>query len=101
MQGSDIEMDFASDMRMQRGGMKANPSDQILTSFEPGPQGFLLTSLTMGEDGNLKPGNRLIYSFTYQGVDGVELPQHAVVIRESHNEVWEYTLSGCNVRVSK
>ena len=97
VQGSDIEMDFASDMRLQRGGMKANASDQILTSFEPGPQGFLLTLLTMGEDGSLKPGNRLIYSFTYQSVDGVELPLHAVVIRESHHEVWEYTLSGCSV----
>jgi hypothetical protein len=101
VQGSDIEMDFASDMRLQRGGLKANPSDQILTSFEPGPQGFLLTLLTMGEDGSLKPGNRLIYSFTYQSVDGVELPRHAVVIRESHHEVWEYTLGGCSVKVSK
>lgn len=57
--------------------------------------------LTMGEDGSLKPGNRLIYSFTYQSVDGVELPLHAVVIRESHHEVWEYTLSGCRVKISK
>ena len=88
VQGSDIETDFTSDMRLQRGGMKANPSDQILTSFEPGPRGFLLTLLTMGEDGRLKPGNRLIYSFTYQSVDSVELPLHAVVIRESHYEVW-------------
>ncbi len=81
--------------------MKSNPSDQILTSFESGPQGFLLTSLTMGEGGSLKPGNRLIYSFTYQSVDGVELPRHAVVIRESHHEVWEYTLNGCSVKTSK
>jgi len=100
VQGSDIEMDFAPDMRLQRGGMKANPSDQILTSFDHGPQGFFLTLLTMGEDGSLKQGNRLIYSFTYQSVDGVELPLRAVVIRESHNEVWEYTLSGCSVKTS-
>jgi len=99
-QGSDIEMDFASDMRLQRGGMKANPSDQILTSFEPGPQGFHLTNLTMGEDGNLKPGNRLIYGYSYQNVSGVELPLHPVVIRESHHEVWEYKLSGCSVKTS-
>ena len=72
-----------------------------MTSFEPGPKGFLLTTLTRGEDGKLEPSNRLIYTFTYQIVDGVELPEHVAVIRESHHEVWRYTLSGCIVKTTK
>jgi hypothetical protein len=28
----------------------------------------------------------------------VELPEHVVVIRESHHEVWHYTLSDCSVK---
>jgi hypothetical protein len=94
-------MILAPDMRLQSAGMKANPSDHVETSFASGPQGFLLTSLTMGEDGNFEPGNRLIYSYTYHSVDGVELPEHVVVIRESHHEVWRYTLSECSVKVNK
>ena len=36
-----------------------------------------------------EPGNWLIYTYTYQTVDGVELPEHVAVIRESHREVWQ------------
>jgi len=55
----------------------------------------------MGEDGNWEPGNRLIFSYTYQTVDGVQLPEHVVVVRESHHEVWHYSLSGCTVKTTQ
>jgi len=57
--------------------------------------------LTLAEDGNYEPGHRLIYSYTYQIVDGVELPDHVAIIRESHHEVWRYRLSDCIVNTSK
>jgi hypothetical protein len=37
----------------------------------------------------------------YQTVDGVKLPEHVAVIRESHHEVWRYRLSDCIVKISK
>ena len=101
VQTSDVEMVLAPDMRLQRAGMKANQSDHIETSFASGHHGFLLTSLTMGEDGNFEPGNRLIYTYTYQTVDDVDLPEHVAVMRESHHEVWRYKLTGCIVKTSK
>ena len=52
----------------------------------------------MGEDGNSEPGNRLIFTYSYQTVDGVNLPEHVTVIIESHHEVWRYTLSNCIVK---
>ena len=67
----------------------------------PGQRGFLLTSWTMGEDGNSEQGLRLIFTYTYQTVDGMELPEHVAVIRESHHEVWRYMLSDCSVKTSK
>lgn len=100
-QTSDVEMILAPDMRLQRASLKANQSEHFEISFAPGPQGFLLTSWTMGEDGNFEPGNRLIYSYTYQTVDGVELPENVSVVRESHHEVWRYKLSGCIVKTSE
>jgi hypothetical protein len=101
VQTSHVEMVLAPDMRLQTATVKGPQPTGFTTSFASGPQGFLLTSLTRGEDGKLEPGNRLIYSFTYQTVDGVELPEHVAVIRESHHEVWRYRLSGCIVKTSK
>jgi hypothetical protein len=101
MQASDIEMVLAPDMRLQSAALKAPQSDHFETSFASGQQGFLLTSWTMGEDGNSEPGHRLIFTYAYQTVDGVELPEHVAVIRESHHEVWRYKLSDCIVKTSK
>ncbi len=55
----------------------------------------------MGEDGDLKPGNRLIFGYTYQTVGGFQIPAQGVVIRESHHEAWNYTLTDCVVKTSK
>ena len=101
MNTSDIEMVLGLDMRLQSATLKAPQSDHFETSFAPGKQGFLLTSLTMGEDGNSERGHRLIFNYTYQTVDGVQLPEHVAVIRESHHEVWRYRLSGCSAKSSK
>lgn len=100
-QNAEVEMVLAPDMRLQSAAAKANQSDHIETSFESGQHGFLLGSLTMGENGNFVPGNRLIYTYAYQIVSGVELPEHVAVIRESHHEVWRYTLSECSVKTNK
>lgn len=100
-QGSGVEMVLAPDMRLERAISKADPSDHFEISFAPGPQGFLLSLWTMGEDGKFEQGNRLIFSYTYQTVNSVQLPEHVAVIRESHHEVWRYTLSSCVVKTSK
>jgi hypothetical protein len=101
MRTSDVEMVFGPDMRLQSATLKAPQSGHFETSFAFGPQGFLLISWTMGEHGNSEPGHRLTFTYTYQTVDGVELPEHVAVIRESHHEVWRYRLSNCIVKTSK
>ena len=101
MESADIEMVLGLDMRLQSAAVRANPSDHFETSFESGQRGFLLTSWTMGEDGNFERGHRLIFTYDYQTVDGVQLPKHVAVIRESHHEVWRYRLSGCTVKTSE
>jgi hypothetical protein len=101
MQTSNVEMVLAPDMRLQTATLKGPQPTGFMTSFASGPQGFLLSTLTRGEDGKLEPGNRLIYTYTYQTIDGVELPEHVAVIRESHREVWRYTLSGCIAKTTK
>jgi len=101
VQNSDVEMVLTSDMRLQSATLKASQSDHFETEFASGQHGFLLTSWIMGENGNSERGHRLIFTYTYQTVDGVELPERVAVIRESHHEVWRYRLRDCTVKTSK
>jgi len=97
----DVEMVLTHDLSLQRMGVKDSNDDRQEFEFRPGPQGFLLGSLTMGEDGTFKPGNRMIFTYTYQVVDGFQIPAQMVVNRESHHEVWRYSLNDCKVTTSK
>ena len=101
MNTSDIEMVLGPDMRLESAALKAPQSNHFETAFVPGQQGFVLSSWTMGEDGQFERGHRLIFSYTYQTVNGMQLPEQVEVFRESHHEVWRYKLSGCTVKTSK
>jgi hypothetical protein len=101
IQTFDVAMMLASDMSLRSMGVKDSDSDRQEFEFHPGPQGFLLSSWTMGEDGNYKPGNRLIFTYTYQTIGGFQIPAQMVVNRESHHEVWRYTLTDCKVTTNR
>ena len=101
VQTFDVEMMFAHDMSLLREGAKGSVSDRRETDFHPGPQGFLLTSYRLGEDGNFRPGNQIILTYTYQNVGGFQLPEQVAINRESHHEVWHYKLTDCTVQAAK
>jgi hypothetical protein len=101
IQNFDVAMMLTRDMSLQSMGAKGSDSDRQEFEFHPGPQGFLLGSWTMGEDGNFMPGNHLIFTYSYQSVGGFQLPDQVVVNRESHHEVWRYKLSDCTVQTAK
>ena len=97
----DVVMKLTRDMSLQSMGVEGSDDDRQDFEFLPGPQGFLLGSWTMGEDGSYKPGNRLIFTYTYQSIDGFQIPSQMVVNRESHHEVWRYKLSDCRVKTTQ
>jgi hypothetical protein len=101
IQTFDVAMMLTRDMSLQSMATKGSDSDRQEFEFHPGPQGFLLGSWTMGEDGNFKEGNRLLFNYTYQTVGGFQIPAQVVVNRESHHEIWHYTLSDCKVTTDK
>lgn len=103
IQTFDVEMMFAPDMSLQNEAAKVNGSDagRRETDFHPGPQGFLMTSFRQGEDGDFRPGNRIILSYTYQNVGGFQLPDQVAINRESHHENWHYKLTDCTVKTAK
>lgn len=97
----DVEMMFTDDMSLLNEAAKGSASDLRETDFRPGPQGFLMTSYRLGEDGDFRPGNRIILTYTYQNVDGFQLPEQVSINRESHHENWHYKLTGCTVETTK
>ena len=101
IQTFDVEILLAHDMSLQSEAAKASTSDRRETEFRPGPQGFLLSSFKLGEDGDFRPGNRVILSYTYQTVGGFQLPEQVAINRESHHEVWHYRLTDCTVQLNK
>lgn len=101
IQTFDVAMMLTRDMSLQSMAAKDSDSDRQLFTFQRGPQGFLVGNWTMGEDGNLKVGNRLIFDYTYQTISGFQIPAQGIVIRESHREAWNYTLSDCKVTTEK
>jgi hypothetical protein len=96
VQTFDVEMMFAHDMSLQSEAAKGSASDRRETDFRPGPQGFLMTSYGLGEDGDFRPGNRVILTYTYQS-----LPELVSINRESHHEVWHYKLTDCTVKATR
>lgn len=101
VQNSDVDMMLTRDMSLQNIAVKGSDSGRQEFGFHLGPQGFLLGQWTMGEDGDFKPGNRLIFTYDYQTIGGFQVPEHVVVNRESHHEIWRYTLSDCKITTNK
>ena len=97
----DVEMLLTHEMSLQSVAAMGSSSDRYETDFRPGPQGFLMTSYRLGEDGTFRPGNRIILTYSYQNVDGFQLPEQVSINRESHHEVWHYKLSACTVEANK
>ena len=101
IQRLDVEMMLAHDLSLQSEAPKGSASERRETDFLPGPQGFLMTSYRLGEDGDFRPGNRIILTYSYQSVGGFQLPELVSINRESHHEVWHYKLTGCTVETTK
>ena len=97
----DVEMLFTRDLGLQSEGVKGSPPDTRETDYRAGPQGFLLTSFRQGEDGEFRPGNKVVLTYTYQNVGGFQLPEQVAINRESHHENWHYKLTDCSVKTTK
>jgi len=97
----DVAMLLTHDLGLQSMAAKGSDASRNEFEFHPGPQGFLLNSWKMGEDGDFKDGNHLIFNYTYQTVGGFQIPAEGIVNRESHHEMWHYKLSDCKVTTDK
>jgi hypothetical protein len=101
MNNIDAVMLLTREMSLQSMAVKGSDANRQEFEFGPGPQGLVLRSWTMGEDGNFKTGHHLIFTYTYQTVGGFQIPAQLVVNRESHHEMWHFTLTDCKLITGK
>ena len=88
----DATLTLQSDMRLTKGLTVLPEVINFTTTFIPGPNGYLLQSITTN------PGtiNEAIFSYTYQNVSDVQIPSQ-VTVTPASREVWRYSLTDCKV----
>jgi len=93
MRGDNVEgiLLLDSDLRVTSGEMKAPQPMSFTTEFESGPQGYLLSSIKTEP-----PPNDAAFVYTYQSVDGFQLPSEITVTPATTGK-WQYRLTDCKV----
>jgi len=85
---------FAGDERV----MQLPQPMRFATEFIGGPSGYVLESVKTGSTSDASAAGEAGFSFTYQTVQGFQLPS-LVTVTPSTTEPWHYSLTGCKVVV--
>ena len=80
-----------SDLRVTSGEMQLPQPMSFTTEFKSSPQGYILSSIRTGP-----PPNDAAFAYTYQLVDGFQLPAEITVTPATTGE-WRYRLTNCKV----
>ena len=95
-QGVQAQLVLASDFRLTSGVAQQPQPVRFETSFERGPQGFLLTSVRTGDTTDSELDQRATFTYSYEPVQGLHLPTH-VTVTPARTEIWQYDLNDCKV----
>lgn len=80
------------DLRVMSGVMELPQPMRFSTEFEPGPQGFVLSSVKTESTAN----GEATFAYTYQSVDGFQIPD-TVTVTPATTGKWHYHLADCKV----
>ncbi len=86
------------DLRVTSGVMQLPQPMRFATDFIGGPSGYVLESVKTGSTSDSSAAGEAGFSFTYQTVQGFQLPS-LVTVTPSTTEPWHYSLTGCKVVV--
>jgi hypothetical protein len=84
------------DLRVTSGVMQLPQPMRFSTNFEAGPQGFVLASVKTGQTTSTAAGGEATFAYTYQSVDGIQLPD-MVTVTPATTGKWHYGLTDCKV----
>lgn len=80
------------DLRVMSGVMELPQQMRFSTEFEPGPQGFVLSSVKTESTAN----GEATFAYTYQLIDGFQIPD-TVTVTPATTGKWHYRLADCKV----
>jgi hypothetical protein len=86
---------LAEDLRITSGVRQLPQPTRFSTEFITGPRGFQLRSVKTADTNG--PSNEVAeFSYTYQDVDGFQIPAK-ITVKPSTSEAWNYELTDCKV----
>jgi hypothetical protein len=92
--GIEAQLVLAADMRLTSGVSQFPQPMRFTTEFTQGPDGFLLSSVKTGNTSDTAATKDATFKFTYQTVQGFQLPSLVTVIPAT-TEIWHYALTDC------
>jgi hypothetical protein len=98
MEGAAVDATLLLDSEMRvTGGVSQLPQPmRFTTEFASGPDGFVLASVKTGTTADAKGNAEATFAYTYQTVQGFQLPlQVSVTAAAAPKVVWRYTLNDC------
>jgi hypothetical protein len=84
-----------SDMRISSVISELPQPLHFKTSFVSGPNGFLIQSVKTGPGTNDLDKWDANFTYTFQGIQGVQLPGGVTVTQSATGETWAYSLDDC------
>ena len=93
-QGISGKLILSPDLRLHEGVIDTSQHIEITTKFVDAPTGLVLAASST----NTNHGGVARFSYTYQVVDGFQLPQHVAVASEQNKMTLNYTLTDCKTQ---
>ena len=97
MAGSNVSatLTLLPDMRIANVKSELPESLHFITDFVSGPNGYLLQSVKVGPGTGDQNKSNARFDYTFQNVQGFQLPATAAVTQYASGEKWFYTLTDC------
>jgi hypothetical protein len=92
--GLDAQLLLTDDLRLTGGVTELPQSMRFTTVFTPGPDGFLLSSVTTGDTTDPSASKEATFAYTYQTLEGFQIPFH-VTVTSASSVTWHYALADC------
>jgi len=85
-----------ADLKVTSGVVQLPQDLRFTTEFETGPDGYLLKSVETGSTAESAVGGNATFAYTYQAVDGIQLPSE-VIVSPATAKPFHLALTDCKV----
>jgi hypothetical protein len=88
---------LGADMHIASGAIQLPHPMRFTSEFKAGPNGLLVSTFKTAATTETGIDREAGFAYSYQTVQGFQLPTHVTVTQPSTTEGWHYTLTDCKV----